>query len=103
MWMSGFVLDWDEEEEETQPGVGEYKLEAAPEPAVPGLYGLYPKITTDGVTLTDRCYFCATKKNITRFVRAEHDHVTTCVFCLYDHLGWELTSDGQLRKVPADI
>ena len=101
MAMSASEMDWDDEEEDTQPGIGTGNLDVVAAPTATE-FG-YPKITTDGVGLTDRCYFCATKKNITRFMRSNLDYITTCVFCLYDHLGWELTSDGQLRKVLADI
>jgi len=106
MQMAASEMDWEDDEEITQPGLSPRDLEIINQPIVMSpqdLAGGYPSITTEGVSLIDRCYFCATKKNITRFQRSAKDHVTTCVNCLYDHLGWELQSDGTLRKAPADI
>jgi hypothetical protein len=106
--MSESEMDWEEDEDITEPGLGEGNLDiiaaptALPFPYLPAA-GAYPRVTTDGVGLLDRCYTCATKKAITRFERSATDHVIACVLCLYDHLGWELLSDGTLRKVPADI
>jgi hypothetical protein len=103
VFMSESEMDWEDDEEITEPGMAptpapsEYKLE------VPTDLGPYPRVTTDGIMKTDRCYLCATKNYVARFERSPGDWSIYCVGCLYSHVGWELLPSGELRKVPGDV
>ena len=91
------TMDWDEEELITQPGTG-----AAMTPSqLVKEYG-YPKVTTEGLMKTDKCYLCGSKQFIGRFFRASKDSMIACVRCIYDHLGYEVQADGSLIPVPSD-
>jgi hypothetical protein len=93
------TMDWDSEEESTDPGVGpapaeEYKLEAAPEAP----YAV-PTVDTDGLMKSDVCYLCGTKHSICHFNRSPYDSLIACIRCIEVHLNWKLNRDGTLTRV----
>jgi hypothetical protein len=101
-------MDWEEDEEITEPGLGPDPCPPAPAEELPPepvalRPGEYPQIDSEGMAKTDRCYLCATGRQITRFFRTADDSVIACGRCIYDHLGYDIQEDGLLIPVVSEL
>lgn len=92
-------MDWDDEyadevdDEVTDPGVG---------PPVAPLFAV-PTVSNDAIMKSDKCYLCSGKISLLRFQRSPSDSFIVCVWCMNEHLGWELGKDGKLTKLEPEF
>jgi hypothetical protein len=102
--MAESEMDWDSEEEDTDPGIGPAVEPAPADPIVCGS-GPYqtPTFDIDGIVKSDVCYLCGTGRGIVHFNRSLTDTLIACVHCIEVHLGWKLNRDGTLTRVEPDL